>query len=98
MITHVVLFPGKRNAYIEEYKKLAPFVRQEVGCLEYEIFVDSLDLRFDNEKRDNAVVLLEKWESIEALQNHSRSNFLMEFKEKVKNMRQNSKYELLTQM
>jgi len=95
MIIHVSLLPGKREKYIKEFKKLAPLVRQEEGCLEYEIFVDSLDTRFDNEQRADVVVLPEKWDSIESLLKHSKNMIMEEFRDRIKGLRQSSSYELL---
>lgn len=95
MIVHVTLFPGKRQEYIEEFKKIAPAVRNEDGCMEYGIFVDSKDTRFDNDKRGDMVIISEKWQSIEALQRHSKSPLVESFRERIKGLRSSSSYELL---
>jgi quinol monooxygenase YgiN len=95
MIVHITLMPGKREEYIKEFKKIAPAVRKEDGCLEYEIYLDSKDPRFDNEKRDDMVIISEKWESIEALQRHSKSPLMESFRKRIKGFRISSTYELL---
>ena len=95
MITRVTLLTGKRTEYIEEFKKITGLVLKQQGCIEYDIYVDSTDERFDNPKRDDVVLLSEKWESIEDLQLHSRSAVMNEFRGRIKGLRANSSYELL---
>ena len=95
MITRVTLLPGKRAEYIDEFKKIVGPVLEQQGCIEYDLYVDSTDQRFDNPKRDDVVVLSEKWEGIEDLQLHSRSAVMNEFRGRIKGLRASSTYELL---
>ncbi len=83
--------------YVAAFGAIAPQVRLEAGCVEYGIYVDSKDPRFDNEVRPNTLVLCEKWASIDALQTHTRSSpALGEFRKKVKDIKLESSYVLLT--
>jgi len=99
----VLLFPqvtcreGMRDRYIREFDAIAPQVRQEPGCIEYNIYIDSGDDRFDNQKRSDTVFLCEKWESVDALQAHSKnSEPLAAFRETVRPIKISSTYELIT--
>jgi len=56
----VRFFKNKKIEYIEEFKSNALLVRKTKGCLEYEILIDSADIRFDNKKRKDVVILYEK--------------------------------------
>ncbi len=96
MIVRVTLFTDKVNEYIHEFKNIAQYVRTEEGCLDYNLFVDAVDSRFNNEKREGVVVISERWESIDALIKHSKSQLMQNFREKVGKLRVSSSYELLT--
>lgn len=96
LIVTVTTQQGRAGDYIAAFNAMAPRVRAEAGCLEYGIFVDSSDPRFDNEVRADTVVLCEKWESIEALQHHTKNSpALTEFRELVKDIKLGSGYRLL---
>jgi quinol monooxygenase YgiN len=97
LVITVMTRPGRTADYVAAFRQLAPRVRLEEGCLEYDIYLDSDDPRFDNEVRPDTVVLCEKWESIEALQQHTRSSAaLVEFRQAVKDIKVDSRYRLLT--
>jgi len=88
--------PGCVPDYISAFRDLVPKVLLEEGCLEYGIYVDSKDPRFDNPIRPDTVVLCEKWASIEALQHHTRNSpALNEFRRQVKDIKITSSYTLL---
>jgi quinol monooxygenase YgiN len=97
LVITVTTHPGRVPEYLAAFSALAPRVRREKGCIEYDAYVDSDDPRFDNEVRPDTVVLCEKWESIEALQQHTRSSpALTEFRQAVKDIKLDSRYRLLT--
>lgn len=97
LIVTVTTKPGRVPDYVAAFTAMAPRVRQEKGCLEYDIFCDSTDPRFDNKARPDTVVLCEKWESVAALQEHTRNSpALNEFRQQVKDIKQESFYWLLT--
>lgn len=53
---------GKANEQIQAFAKLAPLVRAEQGCLQYELTQSIND--------ENQFVLIEKWASMADLQAH----------------------------
>jgi quinol monooxygenase YgiN len=74
MIQVVVLFDlheGKRDAFLKEFKKLQPLVEGECGCIEYFMAVD-VDTGLDQINGPNLdrLMLIERWESLEALKAH----------------------------
>jgi quinol monooxygenase YgiN len=96
LLVTVTTHPGGVADYVAAFHTLAPRVRLEEGCIEYDIYVDSTDSRFDNEVRADTVVLCEKWETIDALQRHTRDSVaLAEFRRQVKDIKINSRYRLL---
>ena len=97
LIVTVKTHPGRASDYVKAFRALAPKVRLEEGCIEYDIYQDSSDPRFDNEVRPDTVVLCEKWASIDALQRHTRgSAALNEFRQQVKDIKLASSYVLLS--
>jgi quinol monooxygenase YgiN len=97
LIITVQVRAGRADDYVAAFSAIAPAVRQEPGCLEYDIYRDSTDPRFDNDKRPDTLFLCEKWESIEALQLHTRQSAVLEgFRQAIKDMKVASSYILLT--
>jgi len=96
VIITVTTVPGRVEEYIAAFARIAPQVRLEDGCVEYELYRDSDDPRFDNEKRPDTVIICEKWASIEHLQKHSREiEPLIGFRKAVKDLKLDSRYVLL---
>jgi len=97
LIVTVTTLPGRVSDYIAAFARIAPQVLLEEGCIEYEMYRDSDDPRFDNKVRPDTVIICEKWESIELLQSHSRnSQPLMEFRQAIKEIKLSSTYILLS--
>lgn len=97
LIITVKIRAGRVAEYVAAFAAMAADVRLEAGCLDYNIYRDSTDPRFDNEARPDTVVICEKWESIDALQRHTRhSTALDEFRQAVKEIKLESTYLLLT--
>lgn len=96
MIYRITVVPGRREDYLKEFVRVSNEVRRQKGCIEYDIYVDSTDARFDNQRRDDVAVIVEKWETIENLQEHGRSEVMDDFRQRVKELKLISEYELLT--
>jgi quinol monooxygenase YgiN len=63
--------PGKRDQLIAAFKELAPLVHAEQGCIEYGAAVDvATAIGAQQPLRDEVVVVVEKWESVAALEAH----------------------------
>lgn len=76
--------PGKRAALLEEFRKIIPAVHAEQGCIEYGPAVDSEGTsdRFG----DDTFVVIEKWESAEALKAHSIAPHMKAYGERAKDL------------
>lgn len=63
--------PGKRDELISAFKQLAPKVHAEQGCIEYGAAVDvATPIGAQEPLRADVLMVVEKWESIAALETH----------------------------
>jgi len=77
--------PGKRDAFLAEFRKNVPNVLVEKGCIEYGPTVDAkTDIKAQIPRRDNVVTIVEKWESLQALQAHLGAPHMAAYRERVK--------------
>ncbi|OWJ67711.1 putative quinol monooxygenase [Inquilinus limosus] len=76
--------PGQRAALLAEFRKLVPEVHAEQGCIEYGPAVDAegSPARFG----DDTFVVIEKWESPEALKAHSVAPHMKAYGERTKDL------------
>ncbi len=71
VIATVELKPGKREAYLKIFKANVPKVKAEKGCIAYGPTVDTPSgIPIQPAARENVVVILEAWESVDALHAH----------------------------
>ncbi len=79
--------PGMRDKVLEIFRANVPAVRAENGCIEYGAAVDadgfgSLQTKFG----PDTFVVVEKWESPEALKTHAAAPHMVTYGAKVKDM------------
>jgi len=85
VLATIELQPGKREDFLREFRKIVPLVRAEQGCIEYFPTVDHASgLPVQASLRDDLVVVVEKWESIPALEAHLIAPHMMQYRPKVK--------------
>lgn len=71
VVATIQLHPGVRTRFLGEFQQIAPTVRAEDGCLEYGAAVDlPTSLAAQLPVRDHAVVVVEKWRDLPALEAH----------------------------
>jgi len=70
LIIDIVVKDGLRDKQIEAFKKLAPLVLKEEGCIQYEL----KEVQGDK----NRFIILEKWASKEALLAHDKTAHMIE--------------------
>jgi quinol monooxygenase YgiN len=71
---------GLRDDLLALFRDLVPKVRAEKGCIEYTPMIDTASgLDAQGALRPNVVVMVEKWESVEALQAHLATPHMAEF-------------------
>ncbi len=74
--------PGKRAALLEEFRKVIPEVHAEDGCIEYG---PAIDLAGSPDSfGEDVLVVIEKWESPEALKAHSVAPHMKAYGERAK--------------
>lgn len=85
VVATITLNPGVRPAFLEVFRWLTPLVRAEVGCIEYQATTDvPTTIAVQEPPRDDAVIVIEKWASLEALYAHGVAPHMTEYRGKVK--------------
>ncbi len=79
------LHPGQREAFLTAFNAIVPTVRAEAGCIEYGPTIDvASGLGLQGPVRDNVATIVEKWESLAALQAHLQAPHMLEYRTRVK--------------
>jgi len=96
VIASVELKQGRRDDFLDEFRRIVPLVREEKGCLEYGPTVDvDTNISAQGDVRENVVTVVEKWENIEALEDHLIAPHMMEYRGKVKDMVAGTRLQIL---
>jgi quinol monooxygenase YgiN len=87
VVASIQVKPGKRADFLTEFHRIVPLVHAEAGCLEYGPTVDvATGLAAQGTLRDNVAVIIEKWESVEALRAHLQAPHMAEYRTRVKDL------------
>jgi quinol monooxygenase YgiN len=87
VVATVELAEGKRAEFIAALQANVPSVLAEKGCIEYQPTIDlATDIGAQPDARPNVATVMEKWESIEALNAHLVAPHMLEYREKVKDL------------
>lgn len=71
VIAALTTAPGKRDELIAAFRELIPQVHAERGCIEYGTAVDvATPIDAQGPLREDVLMVVEKWESIAALEAH----------------------------
>jgi quinol monooxygenase YgiN len=85
VIATINVKPGKRDAFLAEFRRIVPLVHAEAGCIEYGPTVDvASGLTMQGPLRENVAVIIEKWESLDALMAHTHAPHMAEYRVRVK--------------
>ncbi|ADB18454.1 Antibiotic biosynthesis monooxygenase [Pirellula staleyi DSM 6068] len=85
VLATIQLHEGKRDLFLAEFKKIVPDVRVEQGCIEYFPATDlETSLPAQPDPRLDVVVVIEKWESVAALEAHLIAPHMMAYRPRVK--------------
>jgi len=90
-MVHVLAFittqPGLRGAVLDAFKANVPAVHAEDGCIEYGATIDTEGAGpIQTELGPDTFVVVEKWESMDALKAHAASEHMAAYGAKVKDM------------
>lgn len=87
VIAVITAKPGKRAAILEHFRANVPAVRAERGCIEYGAAIDADPaLSFQKKWGDDTFLVIEKWESMDALKAHAAAPHMAAYGAKTKEM------------
>lgn len=87
VIAEIEVVDGKRDEFLEEFRKVVPLVLAEDGCVEYGPTIDAeTDIPAQIPRRRNIVTVVEKWESLEQLKAHLVAPHMTEYRGRVKEL------------
>lgn len=79
--------PARRSEFLAAFAELTPLVRAEDGCLEYGAAIDQpTDIGPQEPAGDDAVIVIEKWQTVAALEAHLAAPHMAEFRDKTADM------------
>ncbi len=86
VIASIHVQPGALSRFMEILKSNVPAVKAEKGCIEYRPTVD-IDAGLPPQRLEpDTVVIIERWESLDALRTHLSSPHMLAYREKVKDL------------
>jgi quinol monooxygenase YgiN len=87
VIAVITAKPGQRGAILQQFRANVPAVRAEEGCIEYGAAVDADPAPAMQTKYGaDTFVVVEKWESVDALKAHAAAPHMAAYAGKVKDM------------
>jgi quinol monooxygenase YgiN len=96
VIAKVEVAEGRREEFLAEFRKVVPKVLAEDGCLEYGPMIDvPTSIGAQSPPRDRVVTVVEKWESVEALEAHLMAPHMLEYRKSVKTLVSGTSLEIL---
>lgn len=97
VIATIELHDGRRDAFLDQFRKIVPHVLAEPGCIEYGPTVDvATDIAAQLPARGDVVTIVEKWASLEHLKSHLVAPHMAEYRPKVKELIVKSTLVILT--
>src|SRR3954468_20966390 len=79
--------PGKRDAVLKEFRANVPNVKAERGCIEYGAAVDAdPGPAFQKKCGADTFIVIEKWESMDALKAHAAAPHMAAYGAKMKDL------------
>src|SRR6478752_4137098 len=87
VIAIITAKPGKRDEVLRHFRANVPAVRAEKGCIEYGAAIDAENaLSFQTKYGPDTFLVIEKWESMDALKAHAAAPHMAAYGAKVKDM------------
>jgi quinol monooxygenase YgiN len=85
VVAVVTAKPGQRDSILQAFRANVPAVRAEKGCIEYGAAVDADPaLPFQTKWGPDSFLVIEKWESMDALQAHAAAPHMKAYGAKTK--------------
>ena len=87
VIAVITAKPGMRDSILKEFRANVPAVRAEQGCIEYGAAVDVENgPKFQTQFGADTFVVIEKWESPDALKAHAAAPHMAAYAAKTRDM------------
>ena len=87
VIAVITAKPGKRAEILQHFHANVPAVHAERGCIEYGAAIDADPaLAFQKKWGDDTFLVIEKWESMEALKAHAAAPHMAAYGAKTKEL------------
>jgi quinol monooxygenase YgiN len=87
VIAVITAKPGKRDAILKEFRANVPNVLAEKGCIEYGAAVDADNaLAFQTQWGPDTFLVIEKWESMDALKAHAAAPHMAAYAAKTRDL------------
>jgi quinol monooxygenase YgiN len=87
VIAVITAKPGKRDAILQAFRANVPAVKAEKGCIEYGAAVDADNaLAFQTKWGPDTFLVIEKWDSMDALKAHAAAPHMAAYGAKTKEM------------
>ena len=87
VIATIDLALGTREAFLAEFRKIIADVRAEAGCIEYGPAIDADNaLPFQTKCGPDTFLVIEKWESMDALKAHAAAPHMAAYGAKTRDM------------
>ena len=87
VIAVITAKPGKRAEILQHFRGNVPNVHKEKGCIEYGAAVDAENaLAFQTKWGPDTFLVVEKWESMEALKAHAAAPHMAAYGAKTKEL------------
>jgi len=97
VIAIITAKPGKRDEILRHFRANVPAVRAEKGCIEYGPAIDADPApQMQTKVGADTFVVVEKWESMDALKAHAAAPHMAAYAAKVKEMIANRVIHLLS--
>ncbi len=97
VIATIKVKSGQRVAFLAEFHRIVPMVLAENGCIEYGPTVDvASGMAMQPALREDVVVVVEKWTSLETLKAHSQAPHMLEYRVRIKDIVENVQLQVLT--
>ena len=87
---------GQRNALLACIQDNLSNVHAEVGCVEYQPMVDTESSLGAQELDEDAVIMIEKWETMSDLNAHAVAPHMLDYREKVEDIVESVSLKILT--
>lgn len=83
VIASISIKEGRRAEFLDIFKANVANVVKEKGCIEYRPTIDAHTDIEPQQRDENLVTIIEKWESLDALMAHLTAPHMLVYREKV---------------